>query len=150
LLSPLPDPSAAGIRSPTNYASLSFLKKSRFKMSRRDRLTFQMNDPKQERRSGSRVATEVPATVRSPQTTQEITAVTRDLNTSGVFLYTDQRIAEGSKLEIVLILPAELGLGEKQWACCQASVVRVEDDGGSRFGVAASIERLDMLPEIPI
>jgi hypothetical protein len=50
-------------------------------------------------------------------------------------------------LEIVLILPAELGLGDKQWACCQASVVRVED--GDQFGVAATIDRLDMLPEIP-
>ena len=108
-----------------------------------------MTDSKQERRSGRRVATAIPATVKSMQPSQELTAVTRDLNTSGVFLYTDQRIAEGSKLEIVLILPAELGMGEKQWACCQASVVRVEDNGGSTFGVAASIDRLDVLPEIP-
>jgi len=77
----------------------------------------------------------------------EAAAVTRDLSMGGVFLYTDRRVTEGSKLEIVLILPAELGLGEKQWACCQASVVRVED--GDRFGVAARIDRLDVLPEIP-
>jgi hypothetical protein len=108
-----------------------------------------MTDPKPERRSDPRHAATIPATVKSPQTAQELTAVTRDLNTTGVFLYTDQRIAEGSRLEIVLILPAELGLGEKQWACCQASVVRVEDNGGSRFGVAATIDRLDVLPEIP-
>ena len=43
--------------------------------------------------------------------------MTRDLSTGGVFLYTDRRITAGSKLEIVLILPSELGLGEKQWAC---------------------------------
>jgi hypothetical protein len=108
-----------------------------------------MTGPKEERRSDTRLAATIPATVKSKQTTQEITAVTRDLNTTGVFLYTDQRIAEGSKLEIVLILPPELGLGEKQWACCQASVVRVEDNPGSRFGVAATIDRLDVLPEIP-
>ena len=108
-----------------------------------------MTDPKQERRAGTRLATSIPATLKSKQTAQELAAVTRDLNTSGVFLYTDQRIAEGSKLEIVLILPAELGLGEKQWACCQASVIRVEDNGGSKFGVAATIDRLDVLPEIP-
>jgi len=58
---------------------------------------------------------------------QEHAAVTRDLSMGGIFLYTQQRISEGSKLEIVLILPAELGFGEKQWACCQASVVRVEE-----------------------
>lgn len=109
-----------------------------------------MSDSKHERRSDARVAATIPATVKSRQSAQEIKAVTRDLNTSGVFLYADQRIEEGSKLEIVLILPAELGLGEKQWACCQASVVRVEDGGGSKFGVAATIDRLDVLPEIPI
>lgn len=108
-----------------------------------------MTDPNHERRSDSRVRAAIPASVKSKQTAQELSAVTRDLNTTGVFLYTDQRIAEGSKLEIVLILPAELGLGEKQWACCEASVIRVEDDGGSKFGVAAKIDRLDVLPEIP-
>ena len=105
-----------------------------------------MLDPKSDKRARSRVAVNVPAKVRSKDTAAEVEAVTRDLSTGGVFLYTDRRITEGSKLEIVLILPAELGLGEKQWACCQAAVVRVED--GERFGVAATIDRLDMLPEI--
>jgi hypothetical protein len=109
----------------------------------------EMTDPKPERRSDRRVPATIPATVKSKQSSQQLTAVTRDLNATGVFLYTDQQIAEGSKLEIVLILPEELGLGEKKWACCEASVVRVEDNGGSKFGVAATIERLDVLPEIP-
>jgi hypothetical protein len=104
-----------------------------------------MPDPKTDKRANSRISVNVPATVRSKEA--EVAAVTRDLSMGGVFLYTDQRITEGSKLEIVLILPAELGLGEKQWACCQASVIRVED--GPRFGVAATIDRMDMLPEIP-
>jgi len=106
-----------------------------------------MLDPKSDKRTRSRIAVNVPATVRSKDTNAEVTAVTRDLSMGGVFLYTDRRITEGSKLEIVLILPPELGLGEKQWACCQARVVRVED--GDEFGVAATIDRLDMLPEIP-
>lgn len=108
-----------------------------------------MLDSKTDKRLRPRTAVTVPATVKNEETAQEHAAVTRDLSMSGIFLYTDQQIAEGSKLEIVLILPAELGLGEKQWACCQASVVRVEDDGGSKFGVAARIDRLDVLPEIP-
>jgi hypothetical protein len=106
-----------------------------------------MLDSKADKRARSRISVNVPATVRSKDTDAEVAAVTRDLSMGGVFLYTDRQVTEGSKLEIVLILPAELGLGEKQWACCQASVVRVED--GDRFGVAAKIDRLDMLPEIP-
>jgi hypothetical protein len=104
---------------------------------------------KTDKRARARLAVTVPARVKQGETAQEHAAVTRDLSMGGIFLYTQQRISEGSKLEIVLILPAELGFGEKQWACCQASVVRVEDDGGSKFGVAARIDRLDVLPEIP-
>jgi hypothetical protein len=59
-------------------------------------------------------------------------------------------IVEGSELEMVLILPPELTQGTKQWVCCRASVVRVEDsEGGGDFGVAASIRSLEVLPEIP-
>jgi len=106
-----------------------------------------MLDSKTDKRARSRISVNVAAKVRSKDMDAEVAAVTRDLSMGGVFLYTDRKITEGSKLEIVLILPAELGLGDKQWACCQASVVRVED--GDRFGGAATIDRLDMLPEIP-
>src|SRR5579862_2910274 len=103
---------------------------------------------KHEKRTQTRLTLSVPAKVKNNDAPEAHAATTRDLSMSGIFLYTDQQIAEGSKLEIVLILPAELGLGEKQWACCQASVIRVED-GEIKFGVAARIDRLDVLPEIP-
>jgi len=106
-----------------------------------------MLESKNEKRSRTRLALSVPVKVRSHENEQA--AVTRDLSMNGIFLYTDQKVLKGSKIEIVLILPAELGFGDKQWACCQASVVRVEDDGGRKFGVAATIDRLDVLPEIP-
>ena len=108
-----------------------------------------MPESKADKRSQARVPVSLPARVKSKEATLESTAVTRDLSLNGVFLYTDQNFAQGSKLEVVFILPAELGFGEKRWACCQASVVRVEDHGSSRFGVAATIDRLDVLPEIP-
>ena len=108
-----------------------------------------MADSKTDKRARSRIPVSVPAIVKTPGHDGEISAVTRDLSMGGVFLYTDKQITEGSKLEVVLILPAELGLGEKQWACCQASVVRIEQAKGEKFGVAASIDRLDLLPEIP-
>jgi len=46
----------------------------------------------------------------------------------------------------VLILPPELTSGEKCWVCCRATIVRVEEEG-SEFGVAAKINRMDILPE---
>jgi hypothetical protein len=33
--------------------------------------------------------------------------------------------------------------------CCQATIVRVEEEG-SEFGVAAKIRRMDILPEITV
>lgn len=78
------------------------------------------------------------------------TGYTRDLSTSGVFLYTASRIAEGTELELVLVLPADLTFGEKRWVCCQTTVVRVEEKPGQPFGVAARIRRFEVLPEVPI
>jgi len=109
-----------------------------------------MTDTKPDKRARSRVRVDVPVFIKTAHEATQISAVTRDLSATGVFLYSEKHIEQGSKLEVVLILPAELGFGEKQWACCQASVVRVEDGGSGKFGVAATIDRLDLLPEIPM
>jgi hypothetical protein len=58
-------------------------------------------------------------------------------------------MAEGSEVELVLILPPELTSGEKCWVCCHARVLRVEQGPGTDFGIAAEIRRMDVLPEIP-
>jgi len=108
-----------------------------------------MADRKPERRVRQRLPVRVPVSIKFKQGAIEATGYTRDLSTSGVFLYTDSHIVEGSDLEMVLILPPELTQGEKRWVCCRASVVRVEDSiDGSDFGVAANIRSIDMLPEI--
>ena len=109
-----------------------------------------MTDVKRERRSGQRLAARVPVSIKAQKGTVKTTGFTRDLNAGGIFLYTDSRIVAGSELEVVLILPPEITHGEKQWVCCRASVVRVEDsEGGGDFGVAASIRSIEILPEIP-
>ena len=108
-----------------------------------------MSDPKSERRSRQRVPVRVGVSIRSPQG-EPATGYTRDLSTSGIFLYADSEILVGSELEMVLMLPAQLTQGEKRWVCCHASVVRVEPGGeDGRFGVAASIRSIAALPEIP-
>ena len=101
-----------------------------------------------ERRSGRRISTRVPTRVRAVQGADQTpqTAQTRDISASGVFLYSKSRMEKGADVELVLILPPELTSGEKCWVCCQATIVRVEEDG-SEFGVAAQIKRMDILPE---
>ena len=58
-------------------------------------------------------------------------------------------MAEGSEIELVLILPPELTSGEKCWVCCHARVLRVERGPDKHFGIAAEILRMNLLPEIP-
>jgi c-di-GMP-binding flagellar brake protein YcgR len=102
-----------------------------------------------DRRSSTRVVAKLPVRIRSSAANAELSAQTRDVSTNGVFLYTDSRMAEGSEVELVLILPPELTSGEKCWVCCHARVLRVEQGPDKRFGVAAEIKRMDILPEIP-
>ena len=101
-----------------------------------------------ERRSGSRIAARVATRVRTAEGAEH-SAETRDVSANGVFLYTNSRLEKGTDVELVLILPPELTSGEKYWACCHATVVRVEDRG-SEFGVAAHIRRMDLLPELVV
>ena len=102
-----------------------------------------------DRRSRERVVAKLPVRVRSKAANAELRAETRDVSTNGVFLYTQSRMTEGSDVELVLILPPELTSGEKCWVCCHARVLRVEQGPGTDFGVAAAIQRMDILPEIP-
>jgi hypothetical protein len=102
-----------------------------------------------DRRSRERVVTKLPIRVRATAANAELCAETRDVSTNGVFLYTQSRMAEGSDVELVLILPPELTSGEKCWVCCHARILRVEQGPGKDFGVAAEIQRMDILPEIP-
>jgi hypothetical protein len=102
-----------------------------------------------DRRSRERVVATLPVRVRNSAANAELSAQTGDVSTNGVFLYTNSRMAEGSDVELVLILPPELTSGEKCWVCCHARILRVEQGPGKDFGVAAEIRRMDILPEIP-
>ena len=109
-----------------------------------------VSNPERERRSQSRLAVRLPVTIKGRQGKLQTTGHTRDLSAGGLFLYTESQFSEGSELEMVLLLPPELTAGERQWVCCRASVVRVQDsEEGGEFGVAAAIRRMDVLPEIP-
>ncbi|MGA9527516.1 MAG: PilZ domain-containing protein [Terriglobales bacterium] len=102
-----------------------------------------------ERRSQKRARIEVPVKVRTKAGDEpEQSALTRDLSSSGIFLYSESGFEPGAKIELVVMLPDGFGLGPGGWTLCQASVVRVEKSGGKGVGVAATIDRIDQLPEI--
>jgi hypothetical protein len=106
-----------------------------------------MTRPTHDRRSRTRVSANVPVKVRHADGTEQ-SATTRDLSSNGIFLYSDARLEPGTKLELVVMLPKELGIGAGGWALCQASVVRTEPVPGKRLGVAAALDRIELLPEL--
>ena len=83
-----------------------------------------MNPHTPERRTQTRKPARVPVKLRQPDGS-ELQGLTRDLSSTGVFLYSDGALTAGSKLELVVMLPPSLGIGPGGWTLCQASVVRV-------------------------
>jgi hypothetical protein len=88
-----------------------------------------------------------PVKVRKSDGT-EASGLTRDLSSNGIFLYSESGMEAGSKLELVVMLPPDLGLGPGGWTLCQASVVRVEKTDGKGVGIAATLDRIELLPQI--
>lgn len=99
-----------------------------------------------ERRSRHRVPVRVPVKVRYDDREHE--GLTRDLSASGIFLYSNAAMKPGSKLELVIMLPPDMGLGSGGWTLCEATVVRVEKSEGKGVGIAATLDRIAVLPEI--
>jgi hypothetical protein len=103
-----------------------------------------------DRRSRPRLPIRVPVKVRHQG--HEHAGLTRDLSSSGIFLYSESNIKPGSKLDLVIMLPPNLGLGPGGWTLCQASVVRMEErmeeSDGKRMGIAATLDRIELLPEL--
>lgn len=87
----------------------------------------------------------LPAVLRLGQ--HSVAATTRDISLSGLFLFTDEGLHEGTTIEVVMLLPKEIGLPESGIVCCYGKIVRTEQLSG-RFGVAATIERFQAMPQV--
>ncbi len=95
------------------------------------------------RRRYKRIRKAIPATVVVGK--HSIAATTNDISIGGIFLFTDARFREGSELEVVLMLPREVGIPEDRMVCCRGTIVRVEEHDG-QFGVAAKIDDIADMP----
>ena len=90
------------------------------------------------RRRHQRIKLTVPATVKVG--THTVAASTKDISVGGMFVFTDTPFREGSDIEIVLMLPKELGFPASDMVCCHGKIVRSEVSPGL-YGIAASIEQ---------
>jgi hypothetical protein len=106
-----------------------------------------MPAPQPDHRGKRRVRTKVRATVNA--SSRSTLAETRDISSGGMFLYADASFDVGSEIQIVLMLPRELGLVTDRMVCCHATVLRIEaptPDG--KHGIAASIDRFALMNQV--
>jgi len=103
-----------------------------------------------ERRLARRYDLSLPVNVRLPITREPGThdGQTRDISTRGVYFTIDQELGPGAELDITLTLPAEVTRGSEVFIRAMGKVVRVDkkpEQGASRIGVAAVIERYEII-----
>ena len=103
-----------------------------------------------ERRSTRRYDLSLPIIVRVPaeRALDSQHGKTRDISTRGLYFVVDQNLESGSQLDLTMTLPAEITNGSEVFVRALGKVVRVErrmEDGSTRMGVAAVIERYDII-----
>jgi c-di-GMP-binding flagellar brake protein YcgR len=103
-----------------------------------------------ERRTARRYDLTLPILIRVPtkRAADSQNGKTRDISTRGLYFVIDQDLQAGSELDITLTLPAEITHGPEVLVRAMGKVVRVErrkEDDSERLGVAAVIERYDIV-----
>jgi c-di-GMP-binding flagellar brake protein YcgR len=103
-----------------------------------------------ERRTTRRYDLSLPVIVRVPTERAADTqkGKTRDISPRGLYFVVAQDLQAGSEIDITLTLPAEFTHGMEVFVRAQGKVVRVErrtEDDSIRMGVAAVIERYDII-----
>jgi len=100
-----------------------------------------------ERRATQRFDFQLPVKVRLAGAQAEGQGFTQDLSARGVSFYTDFPVVEGNAIELTLVMPSEITLGENMRVRCRARVLRVSLTGvGDKRVVAAVLEGYDYLP----
>ena len=94
-------------------------------------------------RRHERIQATSPATVYVGR--RGIAATVRNISIGGVFFFTDAPFSVGSPIDIVLMLPKQLGLPYSRLTCCHGNIVRVEQSEGE-FGIAAEVQYIADLP----
>ena len=103
-----------------------------------------------ERRTARRYDLSLPVIIRMPAEHDEDSqeGKTRDISTRGLYFVIEQDLEAGSELDITLTLPAEITHGTEVFVRALGKVVRIErrsEEGAERMGVAAVIERYDII-----
>jgi c-di-GMP-binding flagellar brake protein YcgR len=107
-----------------------------------------------ERRTARRYDLSLPVLVRVPvdKEASSRNGKTRDISTRGLYFTVEEDLSAGAELDITLTLPSEVTRGSEVFIRAMGKVVRVDkkpENGASRVGVAAVIERYEIVRTEP-
>ncbi|MGC2193573.1 MAG: PilZ domain-containing protein [Terriglobales bacterium] len=106
------------------------------------------NPDRLERRCGQRFDVHVPVSVRLSGSQHESSGFTQDLSARGTFFYTDFPLAPGEAIEVTLVMPSAITLGESMRVRCQGTVLRVvQPSVGTSLGVAVHFAGYEYLTD---
>ena len=107
-----------------------------------------------ERRAARRYDLSLPVIISIPVERESSARIgkTLDISTRGVYFTIDRDVSAGAELDMTLTLPAEVTRGSEVLIRATGKVIRVErkpDNGSLRIGVAAVIERYEIVRNEP-
>ncbi len=94
-----------------------------------------------------RFAVSLPVRLKLPDTDQEIVCLTRDISHRSVFVYTDRRLPEHSRIQFIVSLKSSPVANDGVQVLCSGTVVRVESSDERCVGMAATIDSCRLLFE---
>jgi hypothetical protein len=101
-----------------------------------------------ERRAGQRFDLHVPVSVKLAGSSHDACGFTQDLSARGAFFFTDFPLGVGETVELTLVMPSEITLGEAMPVRCLGRVLRVvQPSVGTKLGVAVHFAGYEYLPE---
>jgi PilZ domain-containing protein len=100
-----------------------------------------------ERRAGQRFALHTPVLVHSAHDDRDASGFTQDLSAKGIFFCTALPLLEGESIEITVVMPSEITLGESMRVRCRGRVLRVKACGESaKYLAAVHLQQYEFLP----
>jgi c-di-GMP-binding flagellar brake protein YcgR len=99
-----------------------------------------------------RISLPIEYSAAGEQEAQPMSGATMDISVSGIYFTTEHEFVPNSKLDLRLVLPAQLVEGVEVLILAQGKVVRTEkkiENGAERVGVAVGIETFEIIRPKP-
>jgi PilZ domain len=106
-----------------------------------------------ERRVGQRFSFLLPVSFRDVSSGMSGLGFTQDVSSRGVFFFTDTAVCQGAEIELTLVMPSEITLGESMRVRCRGHILRVvrrSDQGLAQSSVPSISTSETQIPESKI